>query len=53
MVTAANNVQAAKEELVEAEQHQKKGGKCLLYLVITSIILIAIILGLVFGLKKN
>ena len=52
MVTAANNVEAAKEELVQAEQHQKKGGKCLIYLVIGCLILIGIILAIVFGGKK-
>lgn len=52
MVTAANNVEAAKEELVQADQHSKKTGKCLIYLVIGSVIIIGIILAIVFGTKK-
>lgn len=49
MVTAANNVEAAKEELKQANEHSKKSGKCLWYLVIGSAIAIAIILAIVFS----
>ena len=52
VTTAANNVSEAKKELQEAERHQKKTGKCLIYLIIISIAIIAIILGIVFGTKK-
>ena len=53
MVTAATNGEAAKEELVQAETHQKKGGKCLLYLIIGGVIALAIILCIVFIPKSN
>ena len=51
MITAANNVEAAKEELVQASNHQKKGGKCLLYLIIGCLIAIGIILTIIFTKK--
>ncbi len=52
MVTAANNVEAAKEELVQAREHQKRSSKCLLYLIIGCVIALAIILIIIFAPKK-
>ena len=53
MVTAANNVEAAKEELIGAEQHQKKGGRCLLYMIIAGVVCLAIVLTIVFTTGKK
>ena len=53
MTSAANNVQAGNEELVQAREHQKKGGRCLIYLIIACLIAIGIILTIIFAGKKN
>ncbi len=47
MTSAANNVEGAKEELVQAEEHQKKGGKCFWYLIVGGVIVIGIIIGVI------
>ena len=44
MRTAANNVEEANKELNEAQEHQKKSNKCLLYLIILCVIALGIIL---------
>jgi hypothetical protein len=48
MTTAANNVEEAKKELIQAEHHQKKTGKCLIYLIVGCLIMIGIILTIIF-----
>jgi t-SNARE complex subunit (syntaxin) len=48
MNNAASNVEAAKEELTQAKEHQKNTGKCLIYLIICCLIAIGIILTVIF-----
>jgi len=44
MRSAAANVEGAKDELIQADQHAKKSGRCLIYLIIACVIIITIIL---------
>ena len=53
MRTAANNVVEAKKELAEAREHQRKGGKCLCYLIILGMIALGVILYFVLRPKEK
>ncbi len=52
VTVARDNAKGGLKELTEAEQHQKKGGRCLYIILAIIIVVVAIILGIVFGVKK-
>ena len=51
MTTAASNTKEATHELVQAEQHQKKGQKCLIIILLIALVVVGIVIASIFAAK--